>query len=378
MTKTIISFLLLLLPSGMFAQQRAGKTTHPTAVQVVLQPDHWNFKPGTVDFSTYKSVPAMKILNSPDTAVLKNLDFKDGTISYDIEPVDPNFTSFYFRRSSQQENECFYFRTALSGNGEAVQYAPFIDGINLWDMLPQYQTAAWFQRDQWNHVKLVISGKRMQVFVNDTSRPVLDIPQLEGNVWHGALAFSGRAIISNLVVQPGQTGGLSPEPLADITDNDPRYIRRWLVTAPEVVTTLTDYAYANAPGKDAAWKPIQAERNGLINLTRQLGGQRDRNRRISWLKTNIHSAVAQTRKLKLGFSDNVWVFLNGKYVYVGKNTYGSPIMKEPAGRCSVDNTSFDLPLAEGDNEVMIAVLNDFYGWGIIAQVDRFERLLFEK
>jgi hypothetical protein len=43
-------------------------------------------------------------------------------------------------------------------------------------------------------------------------------------------------------------------------------------------------------------------------------------------------------------------------------------MKAPAGRVSLDNASFDLPLKAGKNEILIAVVNDFYGWGIIAHL----------
>lgn len=46
-----------------------------------------------------------------------------------------------------------------------------------------------------------------------------------------------------------------------------------------------------------------------------------------------------------------------------------PIRKEPDGRCSIENTSFNLPLNAGDNELLIGVANDFYGWGIVARID---------
>jgi hypothetical protein len=73
-------------------------------------------------------------------------------------------------------------------------------------------------------------------------------------------------------------------------------------------------------------------------------------------------------KLDLGFSDEVWVFINHRYLYVDKNYYGAPIMKQPDGRCTIENTSFDVPLTEGENELLIAVGNFFYGWGIVARL----------
>jgi hypothetical protein len=372
MTKTAIGLLLLLLPVSAGAQQKKK------AITVPLQAAHWNFKPGTVEFLSYKSVPAMKILNSADSAVLKNLDFKDGTIEYDMEPLDPNFTSFHFRRSSAAENECFYFRTAASGKEGAVQYAPFLGGVNLWDMLFHYQNVAWFEKGTWNHVKLVVSGKQLRVYVNDSLHPVLEVPQLEGNTWHGALSFDGQVIISNLVVKPDQTGGLSPQEGVDITNNDARYLRKWLISPVITMAEKIDYSTGYFPTKETTWDTIRAERRGLINLTRKLGGAEKGVRRLIWLKTTIQSAVAQERTLHLGFSDEVWVFANGKYVYLDKNIYGSPLMKQPDGRCTVDNCSFKLPLAKGDNELLIGVANYFYGWGIIAQVDKLTDIVIEK
>lgn len=372
MTKTAIGLLLLLLPVCGSAQQKK------TVITVPLQAAHWNFKPGTVEFLTYKSVPAMKILNSADSAVLKNLDFKDGTIEYDMEPLDPFFTSFHFRRSNAAENECFYFRTAAAGKEGAVQYAPFIGGVNLWDMLFHYQNVAWFEKGNWNHVKLIVSGKQLRVYVNDSLRPVLEVPQLEGNTWQGALSFDGQVIIANLVVKPDQTGGLSPQEGVDITNNDARYLRKWQISPVITMPEKIDYSDAYFPVKETPWETILSERRGLINLTRKFGGVERGVRRLVWLKTTIQSAEAQQRKLNLGFSDEVWVFVNGKYVYVDKNVYGSPLMKQPDGRCTVDNSAFNLPLVKGDNELLIAVANNFYGWGIIAQLDKLTEIVTEK
>lgn len=340
---------------------------HATAQQVKLTAAHWEFQPSKVEFLTYKGVPAMKISAGEDQVILKDLDFTDGTIEYDMEPTDPYFTSVYFRRSSQQETECFYFRTQRAGNSnasDAVQYAPFLKGVNLWDMMPEYQSGASFGRDKWNHVKLVISGKQMLAYVNN--KTVLQIPRLEADSQHGKIAFDGGVIISGLVVKPGQTERLSQVPGIDLSDNDVRYLRKW------------EIGKVGTPGavKDAVWATIIAERGGLINLTRLFGESKEK--RFIWLKTSIHSETAQNRQLSLGFSDEVTVLINGRELYVDKNTYGSPISKTPDGRCSLENSAFSVPLKAGDNELLIGVSNNFYGWGIIARFDTVEGLDIEK
>lgn len=364
MTKTAIVLLSILFATNTMAQK------------IPLKAENWEFKPGAVEFTTHRSVAAMKILTNTDSVILKNLDFKDGTIEYDIESPDRGFANIYFRRSNQKEKECFYLRTGRSGKGEAVQYAPFIDGVNLWDMLFHFQSSATFEKEQWNHVKLVISGKQMRAYVNN--KAVLAVSRLEGNTLHGGLAFEGQMIISNLVVKPGETEGLSPREESDLTDHDPRYIRKWLISQPTTTAKKLEFSYGNYPTKETKWDTIRAERRGLINITRMFGGVPPPTRRLVWLKANIHSDTAQLRKMHLGLSDEVWIFINGKYLFADKNLYGAALRKEPNGRCALENTSFNLPLIKGDNELMIAVANDIYGWGIIALIDVMDDIKLEK
>jgi hypothetical protein len=92
-------------------------------------------------------------------------------------------------------------------------------------------------------------------------------------------------------------------------------------------------------------------------------------RRLAWIKTTIYATKAQEKKLNLGFSDEVWVFINGQILYIDKNYFGTPSQKTPRARCTIENTSFNVPLKEGENEILIGLANYFYGWGIIARFD---------
>ena len=87
------------------------------------------------------------------------------------------------------------------------------------------------------------------------------------------------------------------------------------------------------------------------------------------MKTTIESDSAQERTLHLGFVDEVWVYVNGQFLFADKNHYGTPGQKYPRGRCSIENAAFKLPLKKGKNEVLIGLANYFYGWGIIARID---------
>jgi len=382
--KKPVLFAVLFLMMCVFTQQEKFQAASlpqdsTTVHDIALIPENWEFTPQSVEFPEYKSGPAMKLLTSSEPAVLKGMNFTDGTIEYDMEPLDPRFTSIYFRWQTSKENECFYFRTGRAGNPQAIdaiQYAPHLDGINLWDLLFHYQTNADFRKGEWNHVKLLISGKQMRAYVNDMTRPALEVPMLEGNTTAGTLAFDGQVIISHLQVTPRAVEGLAPEAGLDPLGSDPRYLRNWQVSEPITTDQNIDFSYEWVPNADTKWEAISAEHRGLVNLTRKFG-QGD-GRRIVWLKTGIRSEKDQTKILHFGFSDEVWVLINESPLYVDKNLYNTPMAKQPDGRCSIENTSFKVPLQAGDNQLMVGVTNFFYGWGIVARFDDLDGIRLEE
>ena len=309
--------------------------------------------------------------------VAKDVTFSEGTIEFDVEMKDRGF-SIYFRREGDLESEIIYLRAFRLGNPTApdvVQYSAVTNGVLLWNVHGHYQGPADHTAGEWNHVKVVVSGKRMLLYINNMDTPVLTIPHLEANTSEGGIAFEGKSIFANLVIKHGEVEGLSPEPEFDITLHDPRYLREWEVSEPfllpfghEMVSANRNFiAGEHLPSENTSWSAISAERLGLINLSRRFGVNQER--RGAWLRIKLTAEVAQTRRLDFGFLDEVWVLLNGQLVYVDKNTYNNPIMKEPQGRLTVESTSFSLPLREGENELLVGLAGDFWSWGIIARLD---------
>lgn len=121
------------------------------------------------------------------------------------------------------------------------------------------------------------------------------------------------------------------------------------------------------PRASQEWKTISTERNGLVNLSREYGRPLpEPNRAVAWLKTTMTSDRKQTKKVDIGWTRELWVFVNGKLLYADKNPFElEGARKAPDARCSLENGSFTLPLEEGDNEVAVAIANNFYGWGLM-------------
>lgn len=154
-------------------------------------------------------------------------------------------------------------------------------------------------------------------------------------------------------------------------EQEANYIRSWAVTQPAFLTAGTEPTTAmDLPKNESFTGKSEAETGGLVNLTRQFGGSEKR--RIVWLRTTVTTKDPVKTYLQLGFSDEVWVYLNNQLTYVDKNLFTQNMRKYPEGRISVQNASVRLNLKQGTNDLMIGVANDFYGWGIIARLETIE------
>lgn len=355
------------------AATMASLVANPQAARIAMTPEQWKGRPGKVEFVQHNGTQALQCSSSAEPVVLNGLEFGSGTIEFDVEPRQPDFVSLVFRRQNAEENEIVYLRTWNVGKPTApdtIQYAPTVKGVLLWDMLGQYQAPAALRSNGWNHVKLIVSGAQLRVFLNDMEKPALEVPRLEGNTQAGGLAVSGAAFFANLEVRESEVESLPAVAGIDPTHNDPRYLRHWTVSPAQPLPPGRELFDGNLPKPDVAWEPIHAERHGLINLSRKFG--KSESRRVVWLKLHLRAAAEMKRRLDLGFSDEVWVFVNGGLACVDKNLFGRPVMKPPQGRCSLENTSFTVPLKAGLNELLLGVANDFYGWGIVARLESLD------
>ena len=370
MKKLILSLFCLLLFLTGYGQSSRQE------IRVAMQPNTWEYDTAQVAFLTHRSVPAVQGLDNGALMHLRDLDFKNGTIEFNIELPEQGFVGIRFRQTDDHAaGEDFYIRSFWPVNPlnrTLVQYTTMVDSMGLWDLTDDYQAPAPLYRDRWNHVKLVVNGRQLRAYVNDTA--VLHVPVLESEQTTGKISFSGNATFANLIIRPDATEDLPATAGYDPTARDPYYLRTWEVTSPVDFAPGRDVVTEDLPDSTTQWTPIRAGHRALVNLSQPFGQTPRGERRLAWLRTTITSDREQTKRLALGFSDEVWVLINDQLLHVDKNYFGTPGMKEPKGRCTLDNTSFDLPLQEGDNQLIIGVANYFYGWGIMARLDNADDL----
>jgi len=381
-TTSLIFILFIILAHSAWAQKAKAKKL--AEIKIAMEPGNWEYDTASIKFITHRNVKAAYISNG-NRLFLKNQKFSNGTIEYDVE-LGRGFPGIVFRLSDDRKNgDNFYLRyfggASSPENRTTLQYAAVIDDMSIWDLTDEYQSGAALNLSGWNHVKLVISGKQMKAYVNDMSRPALIVPELEGGLSEGHILFSGGQVtIANLVLRPDVVDDLPAAPGYISNYNDTRYLRHWEVSTARELPQGKDIilslpymggtpAKAELPDSTTQWTLINAESRGMVNLTRKFGRVENTTRRLAWLKTTITSDHAQERMLSLGFSDEIWLFVNGQLLYIDKNHFGTPAQKFPRGRCTIENTTLKLPLQQGKNEILIGLTNYFYGWGIIARLD---------
>jgi hypothetical protein len=192
--KIWISFVLLI----MYAQTVAAQTTDYSNINVS---DWQTQRSDTLDYAQkdYLGKPAfmlMRNFQSPKGASIaypKNLDFTNGSIELDIAtPSGQNgFVGIAFHIQDSNHYETLYFRPGSSGTGYAVQYMPKKKPeFNWWDYEDlSWQSTATLPDTDWFHVKVVVQGKDMKVYLNHQATPVMIRTDLDPSLPHGSVGF---------------------------------------------------------------------------------------------------------------------------------------------------------------------------------------------
>src|SRR6185436_9072037 len=135
------------------------------------------------------------------------------------------------------------------------------------------------------------------------------------------------------------------------------------------------------------WEEVEAESPGFVVLYRYRQAPHPRvtfandfskrlepqpGMRVVYARTTITSARNEVKKLRLGYSDDVTVFLNGSILYRGLSAQN---FRDPAflGIVNPENDAVYLPLRKGSNELILAVSELGGGWGFIARLEDYAR-----
>ena len=344
-----------------------------TAEVIPFDDDRWQIEAEESSVSEYLGRNALKLHGG--YAVLPGVNAEDGVIEFDIAVSEiRGFSGARFRLRDSSNFEHFYIRPHQSGNPDANQYTPVIDGSTGWQLYygADYAAPVTYRFDEWMRVKLVYEGTRADIYI-DSDEPVLRVRKLKRPVAAGSVGVDA----SNFSPAWFSNFEFSPLPddyrFAPVEDNTkplpPEAVSSWQVSDAFDIALVSETSVLPEDFVAArTWTSLRAEPTGVTNLARVQGNKPGKNTVIARLVVN--SDREQIKGLDFGYSDVVSVYVNGTRLYSGANLYESRDYRY-LGTIGLFDSVY-LPLKTGDNEVWFAVSEAFGGWGIQAQFQNLD------
>jgi len=339
-------------------------------INAEFNPDAWKIEAQNSEFTEYKGKQCLYLENG--SARLTGSSFKTGIIDYDVSfDQGRKFAGIHFRIQDPVNYEEFYLRAHQSGNPDAMQYTPVYNGVAGWQLYYGAGHSTPFRHNfgEWIHIRLIVTEKRMDVFIGDMSKPILHVNDLKRDPMEGMLGFGtlmGGAYFANLVVQPMSEPSLvsKPEPLPGLESGT---IATWQVSTvlgAEEISSVNELK--DLPGLSSlGWSTLQAEHTGTVNLASVSPWSREKNTVLA--KAVIHSGKDQLKRLDFGYSDIARVYVNGKVIYSGQRIFRSRDYRYLGTIGYFDAVYLDLK--RGENEVVFAITETFGGWGLRARLE---------
>ena len=322
-------------------------------------------------------------------AILKDSQMRDAVIDVDVAtPAPRGFFGIQFRLSDDGANgEWVYLRQHKSGLPDAVQYTPVLNtGLN-WQIYngPGFTAAVDIPKDVWFHLRLEVAGAQAKLYVKDMEKPALVMTDLKSGVQQGGIALyvlTGATYFSNFEVR--ETPAVTWE--RHLPAMPPDTLSKWSISpAYDALARNPERALTRAEINTIQWQEIEAEPPGFVVLYRyreaphlRVSFANDFSKRLEpqpgpkvvYARTTIDSDRDQVKKLYLGYSDEVSVFLNGKILYTGRS---AQYFRDPGflGIVNPENDAVYLPLTKGHNELILAVSEIGGGWGFICRLKDF-------
>jgi hypothetical protein len=319
-------------------------------------------------------------------AILKDFEMRDGVFDMDVAtPAKRGFFGIQFRLDQDGANgEWVYLRQHKSGLPDAMQYTPVLNTGANWQIYngPGFTGAVDIPKDVWFHLRLEVAGAQAKLYVTDMDKPALVMNDLKSGLQKGQVALyvlTGATYFSNFEIRttPDAAWERHLPPMA------PGTLTKWSLS-PSYDALERNLERPLPPSESAAirWQDVEAEPPGFVVLYRyreaphpRVSFQGDFSKRLEpqpgmkavYARTSIDSARDQVKKIYIGYSDDVSVFLNGKILYRGRSAQG---FRDPGflGIVNPENDAVYLPLKKGNNELMLAVSELGGGWGFICRL----------
>ncbi len=365
---------LLCLSSALLSQGQSIPT----------ESSRWRFE-GDATVAEYQQRKAIRL--NGGAATVKEMELRDGII--DVDFVSPGGRAFFgpqFRIDEENgSGEWVYLRPHKSGLPDALQYTPLLNGSLMWQIYngSGFTGRLEIPKDTWFHLRLEIVGAQAKLYVVDMEKPCLTMNDLKSGNQKGLISFAnltGTVYLSNLEIRETPPAAwerhLPQMPPNTLTDWDlsPDY---------DALARDLERPLSDAESSAMTWQDVKAEPPGFVVVNRYRQGpslrvsfsddfskrlEPQKGMKVVYARTTIIAERDQIKKLSIGYSDDVSVFLNGTILFRGRSAQN---FRDPGflGIVNPENDAVYLPLKKGPNELLLAVSELGGGWGFICRLD---------
>ena len=326
------------------------------------------------------------LLLNGGAAVLKDFEMRDAVIDVDVAtPAIRGFFGFDIRIDPDEANyEEIYLRQHKSGLPDAMQYTPVLHTGRNWQIFngPGFTGAVDIPKSVWFHLRLEVIGAQAKLYVKDMEKPALVMDDLKSGIQKGKVALftlTGEAYFSNFEIRPTPDAPWQRH----LPSMQPNVITHWSISPSyDALQRNLEHPLTASESAVIQWQDVEAEPPGFVILYRyrdaphpRVTFQSDFSTRLQpqpgmkllYARTSINSDSDQLKKLEIGYSDDVTVFLNGKILYRGRSAQG---FRDPSflGIINSENDAVYLPLHQGRNELLLALSELGGGWGFLCRL----------
>ena len=216
------------------------------------------------------------------------------------------------------------------------------------------------------------------MYFDDMKVPALRVHELKnccdaGTI--GLVGHNGGAFYSGFKVTPAE----DMKPL-DIKVTQPAngiMVKEWMVSQVSSQDNAKKSMSPRSQNLKLDWNKWTTDLDGILNVTKHLISNNDIKDRVVYAKTIVISETDQRKRLSLGYTDDIEVFLNDAILFQGKgsahNRYEGTLYRD-------NNEGIFLNLKKGRNELVVAISDSddgFGGNGIQVALDDVSGIRFE-
>ncbi|GEO09213.1 family 16 glycoside hydrolase [Segetibacter aerophilus] len=139
--------------------------------------------------------------------ILKEIDFSNGTIEFDVKGknvVQQSFVGFAFHGQDEKTYDAIYFRPFNFVNPDTARRRRAVQYVSMpnypWEKLRETFPGKYENKvnpvpnpDGWFHAKITINGKRVAVFVDNATTPSLEVEKLTSVSKGGVALWVGNS-----------------------------------------------------------------------------------------------------------------------------------------------------------------------------------------